>query len=386
MTRGYAKSLKDALYWPLLLPSALLLCLGMFFLSGISVRFGHRVIDDWQARQFTGIAIGLAAAAAVVLVPYKRLVSKAYWFYTANLFLLVLVLMVGSERRNSMRWLSVFGFDVHPSELMKLTLALTLARFIRFRSSYKTFKGLGTPFLLTLLPMALVLKQPDLGTALLCIPILFTMLFVAGARLRHLLIIALLGASIIYPIYLFALRDYQRARIDVFLSQVNLRSLTEEQRRTHDQNQGYQLDLSTTAIGSGGLAGAGSDLHARNALDMVPERHNDFIFAVVGNRAGILGCLVVLVAYVALLVSILAVAARHRDPAGRLLCVGIFAFFGFQAFINIAMTVGLMPITGLTLPFLSYGRSSAVTTLVAIGLVCNVAARPSYEFGRGDFD
>ncbi|MGH7163372.1 MAG: rod shape-determining protein RodA [Planctomycetota bacterium] len=377
---------RGALYWPLLAPAAALTAFGLLFLSGVVVDRGPIHMDDWHVRQVSGVAVGLALAVVCVLVPYKALVAQAYLLYAGTLALLVLVLAAGVTRNGAQRWIDLFGFDVQPSEVMKLTLVLTLARFIRFRSSYKTFKGLGAPFLLTLLPMALVLKQPDLGTALLCIPILFTMLFVAGARLKHLLTIVVLGTLSILPVYEWGLKPYQRDRVDAFLFSLVPSRHEGSDARHYRQGDGYQMHQSQVAIGSGGWTGVGLGEGHGHASGRVPERQTDFIFAVLGNEWGLFGGLLVLVLYALLLVAILAVAVRHRDPAGRLICVGVFALFAFQTFINLAMTVGLMPVTGLTLPFLSYGRSSMVASLAAVALVCNVAARPSYEFGRRDFD
>lgn len=367
-----SRAARAALFWPVVAPSAALLLLGLLFLSGL----------DLADKQASGLAVGLAAFVVIVLVPYKQIVAKAYLLYAGNIGLLVLVLLSAEEVNGSKRWLEVpvFG-NMQPSEFMKLTLVLTLARFIRFKSSYKTFKGLGAPFLLTMAPMALVLPQPDLGTALLCVPILFAMLVAAGARARHLLLIVALGLASLLPVY-SVLNPYQQARITGFLGHLFAGG---QEGRHNRQDEGYQLHRSLVAIGSGGVTGVGVGEGRAHAAAWVPEHHTDFVFAVVGNEAGFVGAALIVLLLCALLFAVLGVAWRHREPAGRLLCVGVFALLGAQSFVNLAMTVGLLPITGLTLPFLSYGRSSLVTTAAAVALVCNVAARPSYEFGRDDF-
>jgi rod shape determining protein RodA len=382
----FARGLRIPLYWPAVLPTLGLLLLGILVLSGLEVRLGLVWVDNWDVLQLIGVVVGLAAAAALLLVPYKTIVSRAYVFYACNMLLLLLVLVAGAERNNARRWLKLPGFDFQPSELMKLTLVVTLARFIRFRSSYKTFTGLWAPFLLTLVPMALILVQPDLGTALLFIPILFTMLFAAGARARHLALVVLLGAAGIVPLYEWGLRPYQRDRIDGFLVQLGLVDRGDAHMKAMAKDENYQLEQSKIAVGAGGFFGADEGEPEGQVLYRVPERQTDFVFAALANQWGFLGGLLVLGLLGWLLVAILAVAARHRDPAGRLLCLGVFAMLGGQAFINLAMTVGLMPVTGLTLPFVSYGRSSIVVCILGVALVCNVAARPAYEFGRGDFD
>jgi cell division protein FtsW (lipid II flippase) len=389
------------LYWPAIVPTAGLLLLGLAALSGLEVRLGLAWVDDWHVRQAIGIAVGLAIGAAFVLIPYKTIVGRAYVLYGSTLVLLALVLVVGSVRNNARRWITLPGFEFQPSELMKLALVIALARYIRFRSSYKTFKGLFTPFLLTLVPMGLILIQPDLGTALLFIPILFATLFAAGARPRHLLLVILLGAAGILPLYQWGLKPYQKERIDGFLVQLGVmrpegaardggdaerRRAETERLKAMAKDENYQLEQSKVAVGAGGFLGADEEGAGGQVLYRVPERQTDFVFAAVANRWGFLGGLLLVLLFGWLLVSILAVAARHRDPAGRLLCVGVFAMLAGQALINLSMTVGLMPVTGLTLPFLSYGRSSLVVCLLGVALVCNVAARPAYEFGRGDFD
>jgi rod shape determining protein RodA len=187
------------------------------------------------------------------------------------------------------------------------------------------------------------------------------------------------------PVYEWGLRPYQRARIDALLLSLQGNE-TEAGARRHRRDEGYQLERSRVAIGSGGLSGVGLGEGNENASGRVPERQTDFVFAVVGNEAGLLGGALVVLLFLLLFAGILSVALRNRDPAGRLICVGVFAWLGFQTFVNLGMTMGLLPVTGLTLPFLSYGKSSMVSSIVAMALVCNVAARPSYEFGRGDFD
>ncbi len=375
------------LHWPVVIPMVILLFIGIAALSDLTVRVsGAGMVDGWGTKQLRWLLVGAAASAALLLVPYKAIVERAYLAYGVSLLMLVLVLVVNDARKGSARWINVGAIGFQPSEIMKLTLVITLARFIRFRSSYKTFRGLGVPFLMVLLPMALILLQPDLGTALICVPLLFTTLFVAGARPRHLATILVLGALAIYPVYQHGLHDYQKARVRGYLAQLPFmpNMITREERKRINREENYQIEQSKTSVGTGGWTGMeASDVVAR---PLVPEGHNDFIFAVVGNRWGFLGCMLLLGSYLWLLCAILMVAVRQRDPAGRLICVGVFALLGFQAFVNIAMTVGLMPITGMTLPFVSYGGTSLVVSMLAIALVSNVAGRPSFEFGRGDFD
>jgi rod shape determining protein RodA len=385
----------------------ILLTMGLVALSDLVLHIqGLGWVDGWATRQLRWVLVGTAISAVVLLIPYKTIVERAYVGYGLSLLLLVAVLFT-SKRNGATRWIQIGSFGFQPSELMKLTLILTLARFIRFKSSYKTFGGLGAPFLLTLVPMGLIIMQPDLGTALLCIPLLFVTLFAAGARPRHLALITVLGALAIFPVYKYGLEPYQRDRVDGFLAQLPLVPKREKKMPAEDPNrtpsqrrqelrakqraeramaQGndYQVLQSKIAVGTGSWLGMAPE--EGDAIGRLPERHNDFIFPVIANRWGFIGCAFLLATYFWLLGAILLVALKQRDPAGRLICIGAFAVLGAQAFVNIAMTVGLMPITGMTLPFVSYGGTSLIVSMLLVALVCNVAGRPSFEFGRGDFD
>ena len=259
-------------------------------LGGLVVRIGTVWVDDLHVTQLSGIGVGAAAAVGLLFVPYKALVQRAYLLYAFCLVLLVLVKIIGVERNGSRRWIEFLGFEFQPSELAKLALVVTLARFIRFRSSYKTFRGLGAPFVLTLVPMALILVQPDLGTALLCMPVLFTMLFAAGARTRHLATILLMGALAIFPVYRWGLKEYQRDRIDGFVAQLPFLPdrRTDVERAELERDELFQAMRARIAIGAGGFAGV-DDEGQSEALKAVPERQNDFVFAVMAEEFGLAG-------------------------------------------------------------------------------------------------
>ncbi|MBE0535579.1 MAG: rod shape-determining protein RodA [Phycisphaerae bacterium] len=356
---------------------------------------------------------GLLALFAINVIPYRVLGPASYWMYPAILLILA-VLLLGKpfdipfvpRINGTCRWLQPIpsiDIKIQPSEFCKLAYILALAWYLRFRSNYRHFRGLVGPFTLTLLAMALILMEPDLGTVILFMPILFAMLFVAGAKVKHLAIIILLGVAV-SPILWGHMRPYQRMRISALLLQnAWIFEKAHEYPRLGDilagsttnldkwmRDQGYHLRQSKYAIASAGLRGYGFrkgpylTQNGSNSPWSLPEKHNDFIFAIIAHQWGFLGCLAILAMYGVIVMCGLEIAWLNTDPFARLITVGIIAMFVIAAIVNIAMTIGLMPITGLTLPFLSYGGSSLVVNMMAIGLLNNIGrGRPFTVAGRG---
>ncbi len=351
----------------------------------------------WK-KQLVFAAMGIAALVAVNFVSYRRLGQAGYWIYAAVLVLLAVLLVskyvcelpFAPQTKGAYRWIkiSIAGHDlpsIQPSEVCKPAYILALAWYLRYRSNYRNFRALIGPFVLTLLPTALILLEPDLGTVLLMMPVFFVMLFVAGAKVHHLAIM-LLAALLISPLLWYKMQPYQRLRISSVLLQSDwLRQKAEQHpalgrmlvgsdfstKRWKD-DWGYHLIRSKYAIASGGLDGYGFRRGPFLKYNFLPERHNDFIFAIIAHQWGFYGCLAVLTLYVILLWCGLEIAGANTDPFGRLAALGIVTVFAIQLIVNVAMTVGLMPITGLTLPFLSYGGSSILVSMVCIGLLNNV--------------
>ncbi len=320
----------------------------------------------------TGIALML-----ITLVPsYQKIGRYAFLIYGIVIFLLLLLVIdrhfdlpMIPVRRNTRRWIEFGGLiSIQPSEFMKPALILALARYLRFRSSYRRLPGLIPPFLLTLGPMLLILRQPDLGTLLMLLPVLFAMLFVAGARLRHLALIIVVGAACLPAFYFWGMKDYQRQRIQVVFKQ----GIDDE--RWH-MDQGYQLRQSKIALGTGGIFGQGFGHGVFIEHELLPEEHNDFIFAIIGHQWGLLGCLLVILAYGVIVLFGTEVSLVTNDPFGRLLAIGVIVMIVAQALLNMCMTIGQAPITGMTLPFVSAGGSSLWANFIALGLLLNVAQR-----------
>jgi len=353
------------------------------------------LVGLWK-KQLLFAAVGTAAFIVVNLVNYRRLGMLSYWMYGLILVMLAVLLLdklvdlpFVPVINNSRRWIR-FGTSstfvlLQPSELCKVIYVLALAWYLRYRSNYRSFRALVGPFALTVLPMMLILAEPDLGTVLLMMPVLFTMLFVAGAKVRHLLLIILL-AVLLSPLLWHKMRPYQRARISSVLLQS---SWLREKAQQHlflgkilvggkfspkqwKNNWGYHLLRSKFAVASGGLFGHGFRKGPFIKYDFLPYRYNDFIFATIAHQWGFVGALVVLGLYAVIFACGLEIAAGNPDPFARLLVVGILAVFAVEVLVNVSMTVGLMPITGLTLPLVSYGGSSLLVSMIAIGLLNNV--------------
>jgi rod shape determining protein RodA len=328
---------------------------------------------------------GIGLLLAVLWPSYQRIGRYSYLIYAVAVFMLLLLVLDRYVNipfvpvvRNTRRWIDV-GVRVQPSEFMKIALVLTLARYLRFRDTYRSWSGLIAPFVLTVIPMGLILKQPDLGTLLMLLPVLFALLFVAGARRRHLATIIIAGCALLPPFYVYGMQGYQKTRIDVLFKQ-----------GSHDESwhmdEGYQLRQSKVALGTGGVWGTGYGKGVFVQYDgLLPEEHNDFIFAIIGHQWGLVGCIAVILAYSLIVLFGLEVATITNDPYGKLLAIGVIVMIVAQALLNICMTIGLAPITGMPLPFVSAGGSSLWANFIALGLLVNVAQRRPLLIAQSPF-
>lgn len=339
----------------------------------------------YAVRQVAHLCLGLVAGTAVALPHYRWLERAIVPLTLVALALLVFVLIpfvpeaIVRPRNGARRWINLGVTDFQPSELAKIAYILGVASYLRVKQNYRTFVGVLRPLALSAIPMGLVLVEPNLGMTLLFLPILFAMLIAAGAKVKHLLIIVVVGLSIAPLSYPF-LMDHQRDRIDAILAQVRGDS-------RHEDDIGYQGARAMTLVGAGGLIGVGAD-KARNLImhNHLPEEHNDMVFAVVCCRWGLLGAIVTWGLFGLLALGGLLTAGLCKDPFGRLVAVGIVAALFAQMCINTGMTIGLLPITGLPLPLVSYGGSSMVATWMMLGLVFNIALRRSKYLARQSFE
>jgi len=361
-------------------------------------------ISSLWKKQLVFAAASLAVFIFINLFNYRRLGPYSYWLYAFVIILLILLLVdkyllnipdiLIEEIRQTHRWIKIpfAGLSIQPSEVCKLAYIIVLAWYLRYRSNYRSFSSLIGPFALAFLPMVLILFEPDLGTVLLMMPILFSMLFVAGAKVKHLLIIISL-AIIVSPVLWFGMNPYQRIRISsVLLQSERVRKLAEDNpklanilvgtsfsSRKWESNWGYHLIRSKYAVASGGLKGYGFRKGPFVKYDFLPERENDFIFAAIAQQWGFLGCLALLFIYIIFIGCGLEIAGDNNDPFGRFIAVGIVSMFVVEVVVNVGMTVGLMPITGLTLPFVSYGGSSLLVNMTAVGLLNNIGRRREFS-------
>ena len=328
-------------------------------------------LGEFAPRQRLWAALGSIVFVVAAMWPYQRLRWISYQIYGGCLLLLVLVFFMPAKNY-SHRWIPLGLMDFQPSELAKLAFIAALARYLMHRESFRTWKGLAIPFFMALVPIVLILKEPDLGTSLLFLPVLFAMLFAAGARPRHLATVALLGV-LASPFLWMQMSAEQKSRIvSVFTQQTGGEA---------PRGDGYHLHQSKQVLALGGVFGSeitGMPFKSRRAYHL-PESRTDFVFCLVGERWGLIGSLTVLILYCVLFARGLLIAADTRDPYGRLLAVGIVALIGSQVLINSAMTVGLLPITGMTLPLMSYGGSSLLTMCLALGVLVNIAMRPTTD-------
>lgn len=324
--------------------------------------------------QLVYLVVGLVVGVAVALPDYRRY-GEASWFLMALVSgLLVFLILpfvppsIVRPRFGARSWIDFGPASLQPSELAKLGYVLLLAWYLRFAKNHRSIKGLLPPAIITGIPVALIMLQPDLGTACLFIPTLFAVLVAAGAKLKHLGLIVLIAAGAApaaYPL----LRPHQKERIQGLFEQIRGNTAS-------SQGINYQPLTAQRLIGSGGVTGL-TDERARTLTQYndLPEARNDMIFSIICNRFGLLGAVVVFALYLVWIAGAVWVSARCREPFGRLVVVGFIGFLLTQVIINVGMNVGLLPIIGITLPFVSQGGSSMLTVWTTVGLIVSIAAR-----------
>lgn len=350
--------------WLLLASALAVVCLGLVTLWSLAPGRGGSGIA-W--RQLSWVGLGLLALVVVASVDYRTLIRAAPAFYVAGLGLLLAVLIVGRTVSGARRWFPLGPVSLQPAELFKLIFILTLVWLLTSRWTQPPARGiLWLALGLLAVPAALIVKQPDLGSAVVLLPLLVTLLIGAGVRLQQLGWLSLVGL-VGTPAAWFLLKGYQRERILVYLDPVR-----------DPLGTAYNVIQSKIAIGSGQLLGKGIVDATQSRLAFLPERHTDFIFAAFAEMWGFVGCLVLLVCYGCLLLRGFEIAATARDRVGRLLALGVVALLVTQTLVNMGMVTGLVPVVGLPLPLMSYGGSSMVVTLSAIGLLLSVRMR---QFG-----
>jgi rod shape determining protein RodA len=429
--------------WPILAAMIALVVMGI-----VAIHVSEPADSDltgFAAKQWKFALVGLAVFIGMTLIPYQKLGQLSYLMFAATLVMLAGIFLLPSVR-GSHRWIDAGPIKIQPSEIAKFTFIIMLAWYLRHGEHYRRLAGLILPFLLTLVPMGLILLEPDLGTGMLFPPTLFFMLFMAGARLRHLVVIVAMGlflvlVPVVQPVDKDAfLGDVHRGGfVTRKLGPVTFYSVDESREWTkrpafplvycrfqvgqggvydlqplslrvmmgHDQTaeraqrvtawlrpddprmakgKGYQPRLARRVLASGGWTGRGDWGELDRLFRVLPDDHTDFIFCVIGAQWGFLGCAALLFLYGVIFVFGVEIASITYDPFARLLAVGVLALLFSQIVINVGMTMGLTPVTGMTLPLVSYGGSSLVVNCAALGLLVNVGQRRPILLSRRPFE
>jgi rod shape determining protein RodA len=328
--------------------------------------------QPWASRQMARFAIALVPMLTVALLDIRYWYRAAYWIYGAAVILLVAVSLRGFVGMGAQRWIALGVIQLQPSEIMKIALVLALARYFHSTSSENVgrLRHLIAPAMMVAIPAALVLKQPDLGTAMMLLATGLVMFFLGGARL-WLFAVGAAAAGVAAPLAWSMLRDYQKERLYTFLDPDR-----------DPLGAGYHILQSKIAFGSGGLLGKGFLHGTQSHLSFLPEKETDFIFTMIAEEFGLIGGLALLALYILVIFYAFAIALRSRSQFGRLLGLGIAANFSLYAFINMAMVMGLIPVVGVPLPLISYGGTALIAVMLGFGLLMNVGIHRDVRISR----
>jgi rod shape determining protein RodA len=359
--------------WLLILLTAALIAVGLLLLySATNQTLRQDGLDPFVRvkKQAITAVLGIIVLIAIVSFDYRFFKVYAGFIYAATILALLLVRVPGIGSTDTLgaaqRWFDVAGFQVTPSEFTKLSVIVMLAAVLsELRSAVPTVSDLIRVLAIATIPLILVFIGPDIGTSIVIVTIVVGMLVVAGTRARHLVVLAVIGLGLIFSAFrLGVVEDYQVARLTAFLDPTNAPA-----------DARYNLDQSLIAVGSGGLLGKGYLGGTQTNLDYVPEQHTDFIFTVAGEEFGFVGAMAILLLYALLLWRSIRIASLAKDPFGTYVASGIASMFAIQMFVNVGMVLGIMPITGIPLPFLSYGGSSIIASFIAIGMLESIHMR-----------
>lgn len=345
------------LHISLILATLGLILVGTLFIHSASSHAAH----SFLMRQLLWAGVGIVVLLLIPALGYRTLLSLSSMFYLGAVILLLWVLVGGESRLGAARWIRLGPLLLQPSEFAKLATVILLASYLGERQPFEAqARTITVASLIALLPFLLIAKQPDLGSALVFIPLLLGLLFLWGVRKRFFIFSAVSGV-LAAPVFWHFLKPYQKKRLLVFLDP------------TQDPlGSGYTALQSRIAVGSGGLFGKGYLAGTQSQLDFVPEHHTDFIFCVLGEEWGFLGSLLLLGLYVFLFHSAFQIMEQTTDIKAKLLIGGVVSILFTQVFINIGMSIGLMPITGITLPLISYGGSSLIATAFGLGMILSI--------------
>ncbi|MBI5116532.1 rod shape-determining protein RodA [Candidatus Poribacteria bacterium] len=344
--------------------ASMLIVIGLLTVFSSSYRSGIDEFRPYFSRQLMWALLGTVGMAAAIIIDYRFMARFSYYAYGAMLVLLLILLIEGKEVKGAQRWISLFGFQLQPSEFVKVTTLFALARYLdAVRERIREPRFLMVALAIAGAPCGLIVIQPDLGTGLVLVALIGGMLFAANAKPSHMATLAGCGIAMM-PIFWKSLKTYQKYRLLSFINP-----------DIDPLGSSYQIIQSKIAVGAGGLVGKGWLGGTQSQLNFLPEQHSDFIFSVFAEEWGFVGSLIVALLYAGLLFQALKIAQSSRDFLGSMLAVGIITVVSFQVLINLLMTVGLMPVTGIPLPFMSYGGSNLLTMMACVGLLLNIKTR-----------
>jgi len=357
-----------AIQWGLVLLIAAIAGIGFAMLYSAA----NGSMQPWASRQMTRFLVALVPMLAAALVDVRHWFRAAYWFYLAALSLVIAVDLRGIAGLGAQRWIDLGIVQLQPSEIMKIALVLALARYFHGVPSENAgrIRYIFIPVLMIAVPTALVLKQPDLGTAMMLLLSGVTLLFLGGVRL-WIFGVGTLAAGVAAPLAWSMLRDYQKTRFYTFLDPDR-----------DPLGAGYHILQSKIALGSGGLFGKGFLQGTQSHLSFLPEKQTDFIFTMIAEEFGLVGGLVLLALYMTVIGYAFAIALRSRSQFGRLLGLGIAVNFFLYAFVNTAMVIGLIPVVGVPLPLISYGGTAMIAVMLGFGLLMNVGIHRDVHISR----
>jgi rod shape determining protein RodA len=361
--------LREQFDWPLFVTVAAIALAGVTNLYSATSAANDAMADIYM-QQIYWLALGAGVAVLVAAVDYRHYERHGWVAYGVGVVTLVALFVLGRSVRGSVRWLSIGAFSLQPSELMKIALIIALAKYLHNdpKTTGRTLKDLILPGLILIFPMVLILKQPDLGTALICAAIFGAIMVLTNLKLRSLAALALSFALCAPLTWQFLLEEYQKKRVTSFWT-----SFTNPEADV--LGSGWHAYQSKVAIGSGGFWGKGFLQGTQNQYGFLPDQHSDFPFAVFSEEHGLVGVFFLLGAYFFLIMWGLKVASQAKDRFGAVCAVGVSAMFFFHTIINVGMVVGLLPVVGVTLPLFSHGGSSVLTFMIGIGLLMNVSIR-----------
>ncbi len=346
-----------------LLPILVIISLLTIALLSLYSLLSSGYMKPYIIKQIIRIVIGFCIMYLVLLLDIKLFKKYAYLMYFSSLLMLIVVALMGRTAMGAQRWLDLYYISVQPSEAMRISLIMALAKYFSCINNEDISKVvyLIFPSILVLIPVGLVLQQPDLGTAMLLLLVYFSILFIIGIEMWKLLFVPACGLAL-SPIIWQYLHDYQKDRILMFLMP-----------EKDPNGAGYHIIQSKIAIGSGGMWGQGFMQGSQCQLNFLPEKHNDFIFAAIAEEFGFVGCISIIGLYLILLIYNYTIVIQTKDKFYKYLVFGLNAMFFFYLFINISMVCGLLPVVGIPLPFLSYGGSALVVLMFSEAIIMSVA-------------